>query len=144
MDKKKVREAIALLANSAEPFDKAAILLRESLAPPQRFYKGQPVLVRDFGALTWANGFFESINELGQFVVTLEASSTPYWDECKPDPDAVSLPNWIENDHTEKRVEGDFITWEFADGRLGCTTGFVCLSVDVARYCIISLPKWLD
>jgi len=117
-------------------------------APTPQFYKGQPVLVSNESG-QWKQGHFNGYMKTPEGVVGYQ----PYivytdgrcrWHNCKPDPDAVSQPNWVENDHTEKRVEGDFIAWEFADGRLGFTTGFVCLSTDVVRYCITPLPEWLS
>lgn len=102
MDENKVKEALAKLEEEhvvnleyAKSLHEAKELLRQALAPKQRFYKGQPVLVRDYDDAGW---YLDILMDISM------TENAPYecrngtWRQCKPDLDAVPMLNWIEHD----------------------------------------------
>lgn len=162
MDEKKVRKALKFLEDrySAAETDAAWVkkLLNEALAPEPRFYVGQPVLVsNDTEKVFWHKGFFDSYMTTANgdivgyqpFVVRLGEGTR--WHHCKPDPDAVSLPNWIEHDGSSKKfiteIDGYYIWTKETErytsgGKLD--SGREIELEGIFRYCIIPLPQWID
>ena len=146
MNENKVRAAYALFDRNGYAKCHATDvfkLLTEALAPEPRFYVGQPVLVSE-NEKVWFPRALVSITGSGfECKPTGHSKENVHWLHCKPDPDAVSLPNWIEHDGSEKRIDGDFILWEGKAGNKGSLRGYVILDSKVARYCIIPLPRWV-
>ena len=80
---------------SYEQKQSAVRLVEEALTPEPKFYAGQSVLVRDFDTDDWTTIHLVSIrdNEHGYIFHAAEGN----YKQCKPNPDTVSHPNWIEH-----------------------------------------------
>ena len=154
MDENKVKEALAKLEEEhvvnleyAKSLHEAKELLRQALAPKQRFYKGQPVLVRDYDDAGW---YLDILMDISM------TENAPYecrngtWRQCKPDLDAVPMLNWIEHDGGEMPVDGNTIV--NVTTKCGITTGGMAIEYgwkdgdcdgDIIRYAIVKLPEFI-
>ena len=125
MNEKLVREAIEvgndLNLKSSEAAEKMIDLLNEALAPQPAFYKDQQVLMRDSINDGWIRKTLTSISsEAGLFYCKsdIKGSGNPSWKYCKPDPEAVTRPVWIEHDGSSGCLVELFrkVHIEFEDG----------------------------
>jgi len=146
VNENKIREALRI-ATEMEAFGGQLLiknLLTEALAPPQRFYKGQPVLVSIQG-IDWSKRTLLRIEDLSKSYAYMDTISQ-CWDHCKPNLDAVSLPNWIEHDgsdHGRIVAKGAIINVIRTDGESYHHREAFYLNDGIARYCIIPLPEFL-
>jgi peptidoglycan/xylan/chitin deacetylase (PgdA/CDA1 family) len=151
MNEDKVREALKSLKNvelsNAEAIANSVLCLEEALAPEPRFYKGQIGRFTDnklradssLGTRGWLTCRVEDFfyNENGT-----------EWRFFTPDPDAKSLPVWIENDGSKSVVETgkDKITMYIhntGEPRVEWNREQFYLGKNVVRYAIIPLPEYL-
>ncbi len=139
MNKKLIEEAIDVLipkaGGASHPVANASIaieLLKQAIAPEPRFYFNQPVLCSDDGK-SWISAFFRRYQNLDGFPFLVMANGELGSKYCKPDPDAVSLPNWLPTINGAAPVE------VFSD-----STEKVYFSKDKTMYCIIPEPKYLE
>ena len=161
MDEKLREEGYALLMELAKDPDYLISLakigakaresgekLKKAIAPEPRFYKGQPVKVKsDMGF--WKEAFFIR-RENGKYEVKAGPDvNSQIYDECKPDPDAVSLPNWIEHDGSSVNIpypKNHSAVWVSEKGHTHIDQwredGFRA-DFGVIRYCIIPLPEFI-
>jgi len=131
--------------------------VKAAMAPKPRFYKGQPVLVSQ-DKERWVKGHFDSYmktpsgDTVGYQPFVVWHGEGTRWHNCKPDPDAVSLPNWVEYDESQPDIilcpDNSFIISQAISGsitQLKIGVDFRArISINVARYCIIPLPEFVD
>ncbi len=131
MNKKLIEEAISLCGDDSTRSKMIHDLLKQAIAPKPRFYKNQPVAVSNDRAC-WFSAVLKNITTdlVDKYFAQSETTEVVRWKHCKPDPDAVSLPNWLP---TPKDFS-DLIGIE--DERI--------LSKDKTMYCIIPDPKFLE
>jgi len=153
MNEKKVREALEQVNQTwpkdsqviSDAVEKVRSALEKALAPEPRFYKGQPVLVKDHDDDEWLHEILVSIGRDPFFPYqTIDAK----WKQCKPDPDAPSYINWFEHDGGDCPVDGDEIVFViYSNGVL--QFGGVGVEAknrywrNVVRYAIIPLPEFI-
>jgi hypothetical protein len=158
IDEKKVIEAYELIVKhdtpSIEVLNSIESLLKDALAPEPRFYVGQPVLVSQ-NKKDWHKGHFDSLMKTPsgdtcgyQPFVVWNVNGTR-WHHCKPDPDAVSLPNWKEHDGSERMIDvpknsAMIVIGKGVADQVYQDSGSVTLNHNATRYCIIPLPQFLD
>jgi len=150
MKNDKVKQALSALNNWFGKSDELKVvinLLEEALTPEPRFYKNQPVLVRCNEGNDWVQAILRRIDHDGY----LTHAGIGY-QQCKPDPDAESIINWVE--YTDEQP-GIILCPEncqiISMAKTGRTTLFASgvdfrarLSANVARYTIIPLPEFLS
>ncbi len=133
MNKKLIEEVISDLPNCLSIHDTYKLVdkLKQAIAHEHRFYFNQPVLVRD-GNLEPRPALFKgrhNTSDIYPFSAHANGHNAPCgWRYCKPDPDAVSLPNWLP-----------------VTGKLeALTDGYIHMSKDNTMYCIIHDPEYLE
>lgn len=121
--------------------------------PEHKFYIGQPVLVKNVEDALWRTAFFNGLNAHNYFYCksTYDAAVCGTWDECKPDLDFKTMPNWIEWKGGEMPLDGDaMVAAEVDDGTTfyGTATDLnsYCAGTisEVIRYAVINLPEWVE
>ncbi len=143
INKKLIEEAIDVLipkaGGASHPVANASIaieLLKQAIATEPRFYKNQPVLVSDIDDnLEPRPALFKgypNTSNIHPFTAHAYGYNAPCgWRYCKPDPDAVSLPNWLP-------VNDNLALPKLPEGR------YYCFSTDNTMYCIIPEPEYLE
>ena len=147
MNEKKAREGLELLKSNgafAAMNQDAIDLIEEALQPEVRFYKGQPVLVMDGGDQWHKDRLIGLLNDR----VNMYDCDDGLWVECKPDPEAVSLPNWTEIDGTAEVAEIPKNTLLVVDHEnelpeIYTHQDSVMFGKKAKRYAIIPLPEFL-
>jgi hypothetical protein len=121
----------------------------------QRFYKGQPVLVKSSLDTIWQKRYLSHINGERFFCfhenqLPIKGTTTSYWLHCKPDPSAPSLLNWIEWEGGECPVDGDRLVLteeKCGDIEVGkasdCYWDDVNHAYHVIRYAVIEKPEFI-
>jgi len=154
MNKSKVKEALAKLESvetmRTDDFNGLKKLLEEAIAPEQSFYKGQMVIGRQ--DKLYVKGIFLGFSpENGDFFYKIGRGHETVWcNSCKPDPDAVSLPNWIEWSGGEQPVNDDVFV--VVETRCGLISGDGAIEYawseddddgDILRYAVIQKAEFL-
>jgi hypothetical protein len=152
MNEDKVRAAIMVLKSQKGGFEKlnkeVTDILEEALAPPVRFYKNQPVLVRDFNG-GWKKKLYHQFNNCLSHQCTMYDGTSPLnWKDVKPDTDAESIINWVEHDGSINQVAtplNSIVIIECNDGDVLYHENVSHINIDsfIARYAIIPLPEFL-
>ena len=142
MNEKKVREALENARKFLRLDSKTVQLLEQAIAPTPRFYVGQPVLVETINLRT-EKGILREIRD--GFYCTENGA----YSHCKPDPDAVSLPNWITPGPHVCSIEcpeNSYISWLNKNEDVHVLDKNQPLTglTDVVQYCIIPLPEFLS
>jgi len=146
----KVREAFNVLNNGGGDkyqIETARNILKEALAPDPRFYKNQPVLVRDSDDSEWESKILGRVGDMN-LSFPFKTTDGGLYSRCKPDPDAESIINWIEHDGSESVVETgkDKVTM-YIHNTIGpiveWNTDQFYTGTNVVRYAIIPLPEYL-
>lgn len=127
--------------------------LEELKKPEPRFYKGQPVLVKNKNDTLWRTGLFNQITGCDYYHCQTTYNSGVFgsWEECKPDLDFKTIPNWIEWNGAEKghgeylpNFEGRVTLVLFRDGSVKTlVAGVSWRHEDITDYAVISLPEWM-
>lgn len=154
MNEQEVRKALKLAQQPKSMMDDShalvliAMTLEKALKIETKFYRNQPVLVRNLDSQNWSVGrHFSGLNRdmLWSFVTT----DGNKWGQCKPDPEAESIINWIEHDGDDVitidfNPEKERLYWIRKDGEEGfIKNGQALLGKAIARYAIIPLPEFL-
>ena len=143
-----IKEVIKLLEDSAEPYDKAAMLLKQAIAQKPRLYKGQPGVFRDASYGTQGLvGILKAIGDLDDARYTSQSGRR--WSEFTPDPTLPSYINWIEHDGSNnKRIIMPTICCVAMILKTGAyvatTRDEIVINSHVARYAIIPLPEFFE
>jgi hypothetical protein len=125
-----------------------------------RFYKGQPVLVRMGDACGWDKKYLAS-RQHGLYNCYCEGKTArttkniTSWPQCKPDPSAPSLLNWIEWEGGECPVDGDKLVvslWRNGEIEAEVARNLVWrhdapepgdMDSDIIRYAVIEKPEFI-
>lgn len=120
------------------------------MTPKPKFYKNQPVKVVGVRG-TWLSKHLEYIVE--QETYPFRTTDGLSYKECKPDYDAVSLPNWIEHDgsalvRTMKQNEIGLF-FDKHNYLLKATVGnlgkeYELIVYNVAKYVILTFPEYIE
>lgn len=142
MDKKEIQKKVD---NLQAELDKLNKLLEEK---EHRFYKGQPVLFAAPNSDEWEKGHLYGISD--SEYCKFQATPTDSWSQCKPDPEAPSLPNWIEWEGGECPVDDKvFVLTENRDGVLDIAYAeeecwdHQNFGNDIIRYAVITKPEFI-
>ena len=139
------------LAKIGEAARKSGEKLKAALAPEPRFYKNQPVLVEASNGDIYRK-FFHCYNEKAEFGAYFSVVNHPGsvsfddFTNCKPDPDAESIINWIEHDGSNSgflEAKDAVIIVIKNDGESDSNNESFYLDKNIARYTIIPLPEYL-
>jgi len=99
----------------------------------------------------WISGNFVGFRDEKhrEYTISFKGTMDMSYPHCKPDPDAVSLPNWIEHDGSDIYVncsEGEIIVGIYSSTRqqyISGKDGNKLHLLGMSRYCIIPLPEFL-
>lgn len=135
-----------------EEFKSELARLKAKPAPKQRFFKDQPVLVRDRSDGEWHKRYFANPGEAFDDGKTSRTSShLTLWNQIKPDPDAPSLLNWQEWHGGEQPVPDDTLVIVVSENdyiEVSAAKSFhwswTDTCQDIVLYAAISLPEWED
>jgi len=143
------------LAKIGEKARKSGEKLKEAMQPETKFYRNQPVLVRDIDSGTWKKGIFDGfrkdsgfIYKAYAFVENFGTGTSNSYKHCKPDPDAESIINWVEHDGSIGEINRPkntvLITVSCSDVVHKYSGNCSATLQNIVRYAIIPLPEFLS